>query len=189
MHLSLSQVTILQTMSSEQNIPKAFSDYFDASPKLFKPLEDEIYLNQPIKEILPQATLEEGEYRLILLAQNHVQASINNLIIGGSFRFKRALQMPGEALVVYKQLLGTVLGKPLEGGLKVGIHTTNELPSQHDENTKVYAVINSDGFVDRPTTRLGYIYPALLTPSDEEFITNNYFPVAKIAEILKPFWK
>ena len=162
----------------EQQLPPIFIDFFNATPGLFEPLKD-----------LPSLKYEpsnENERILLTLIKDHEQRATEG-ILTGRFHTMQALRSPGQVLTVYREILGRILGEPLEGGVRVGISTGIIMPNEFEDIHNVFAVINSRGRIDRMVTSLGSIYPGLLTKHDKSFLEENYFPVNRIPEIIGPY--
>lgn len=173
--------------SSEQLFPQPFIDFLKENPYLFEPLKD-IPATESVR--VPYQTEQyepanDNERRLLLLIQQQENQAGKELFTG-SFDTFRAIKTEGHTLIAYRWVLGRILGKPLEGGVKVGINTGIGLPNEFDGIYNVLAIINADGRIDRSVTTFGFIYTDLLSAQDSKFVTEQYFPIDRIKEILKP---
>ena len=164
-----------------------FDKYFEENPNLFKPLE-EIKI-PPVKE-QPEPSgykpTSDQERELLDIVKSHGEQAVYSLT-WGRFNLFKALRQPDKTLIVYRKVLGTVLGKPLEADLAVGVNTGIVFPGQFDKAYNAIVAISREGQIDNTVTRLGIIYTELLSTREKAFLTTHYFPVDEIQTIIKPF--
>lgn len=101
----------------EQQLPNPFLDFFEENPDLFKPFEDlsNIVSTDLSPEISDYEPANDTERRLLTIIKDHEAKAVEG-VIWGKFNTMRAIRTPGQTLTVCREILGRVLGQPLEGG-------------------------------------------------------------------------